>query len=291
MGMIGWFSKSKRVTSEPVPIEIEEPVPPSKPVLPPGRVLLNLGCGAHYHADWVNIDVAPSDESVFRHDLLEPLPIDDASCDAVYHSHVLEHLHREAAPVFLSECFRVLKPGGVVRVVVPDLETIARLYLSNLDEAVRGDQQAMLRHEWMTLELLDQLVRERTGGLMLEYWKQNPMPVEDFVFERLGWEARRFVERWRGQESAKSVPTKKKKSSPEAVTAFRNSGEVHRWMYDRVSLARLLRETGFEDVLVCSAEESRIPDFSSFHLDADEHGVVRKPDSLFVEAIKPRTNS
>ncbi len=67
---------------------------------------------------------------------------------------------------------------------------------------------------------------------------------------------------------------------------FRNSGEIHRWMYDRVSLARLLREIGFAEPVVCGADESRIPDFDSFQLDRVD-GFARKPDSLYVEAIKP----
>jgi hypothetical protein len=67
---------------------------------------------------------------------------------------------------------------------------------------------------------------------------------------------------------------------------FRNSGEIHRWMYDRYSLRRLLEQAGFIDVRICRADESRIPDFNSYNLDVVE-GKVRKPVSLFMEGIKP----
>jgi hypothetical protein len=67
---------------------------------------------------------------------------------------------------------------------------------------------------------------------------------------------------------------------------FRSSGEIHRWMYDRVSLTRLLREVGFDEPTVCRADESRIPEFDSFQLDRVD-GFARKPDSLYIEAIKP----
>ena len=68
---------------------------------------------------------------------------------------------------------------------------------------------------------------------------------------------------------------------------FSESGELHRWMYDRVSLARLLRACGFTDVCRVTAEESRIPGWSEYGLDADPaNGLPRKPGSLFVEAIK-----
>ena len=67
---------------------------------------------------------------------------------------------------------------------------------------------------------------------------------------------------------------------------FRNSGEVHRWMYDRYSLSRLLIESGFINIHICQADESSIPDFNTYELDSCQ-GNVRKPDSLFIEATKP----
>ena len=119
---------------------------------------------------------------------------------------------------------------------------------------------------------------------MLEYWKQNPMPAEDFVFERVGWEARRFVERWRADPASVSpVPTR----TAEEIGRFRLGGEAHKWMWDRVSLTRLLLAAGFVDVRVCAATDSGIAGFAAFQLDADEAGRVRKPDSLFIEARRP----
>jgi len=67
---------------------------------------------------------------------------------------------------------------------------------------------------------------------------------------------------------------------------FRNSGEIHRWMYDRFSLRRLLEQVGFIDVHIWQADQSQIPDFNNYGLDTVE-GKVRKPDSLFMEGIKP----
>ena len=67
---------------------------------------------------------------------------------------------------------------------------------------------------------------------------------------------------------------------------FRNSGEIHRWMYDRYSLSRLLTQSGFTKIRVCQANESAIPNFNTYELDVYQ-GKIRKPDSLFIEAIKP----
>jgi len=242
-------------------------------------MLLNLGCGSHYHNAWTNLDISPVGKEVIQHDLShEPLPFEDGSCAVVYHSHVLEHIPPTAVPNFLQECCRVLVEGGVIRLAVPDLEGIAREYLAQLDA---GDQA---KHEWMIYELVDQLARHRSGGRMMAYWQQSPMPAEEFVLKRMGREASDFVQKSRAQSPASDQPPIDE--TPEAVGAFRLSGEVHRWMYDRLSLASLLEAAGFRNVRVCTAIESSIPDFQRYGLDADSDGNVRKPDSLFMEAVK-----
>ena len=253
-----------------------------------GKKLLNVGCGERIHEDWVNLDLVPRRPGVIAHDIRSGLPFADNSFSAVYHSHVLEHMRRSAAPALLRECYRVLEPGGILRVVVPDLETIAALYLKNLEGAVAGDTESARRHEWMLLELLDQMVRDESGGEMLKYWKQNPMPAESFVIERMGSEVRQCLEVLRKNPTSVPEPPTREPTNEEQVD-FRASGEVHRWMYDRWSLRRLLEECGFSDVRVCAASESRIPGFGTYLLDCEEDGSTRKPDSLFVEAQKPHT--
>jgi len=246
--------------------------------------LLNLGCGTHFHPAWVNVDIAPGDPRILRHDLQARLPFEDASFGVVYHSHVMEHLPRRRAMPFLKECYRVLAAGGIIRVVVPDLETITRLYLKYLDGALTGDKESAQRHEWMTLELLDQIAREQPGGEMLKYWQQNPMPVEDFVIERMGQELRDC----RAAMAGHPVPPEDPFPPDEMkIARFRQSGEIHKWMYDQWSLRVMLENCGFRDIAVCAANESKIPGFDNYRLDVTSDGSVRKPDSLFMEALKP----
>ncbi|MBA3023721.1 MAG: methyltransferase domain-containing protein [Proteobacteria bacterium] len=61
-------------------------------------------------------------------DITKGLPIIGASCDAVYCSHVLEHLSLDDCRVALRNTYKILKPGGVFRFVLPDLEYLIRLY-------------------------------------------------------------------------------------------------------------------------------------------------------------------
>ena len=253
---------------------------------------VNLGCGSTFHSDWDNFDLVPV-QGVRLLNLLSAFPIEDAAVNACYSSHVLEHLSRSYAPRFLAEIFRVLVPGGIVRIVVPDLEQITRLYLNELDAAAQDLPGAKARHEWMTMELLDQMTRTISGGFMGRLWKSRPLDSKDLIVERLGQEAGRWIEYFdqkisEGQMEPLDAKSIYDQPEPTVLDAseFRVRGEIHQWMYDRVSLSNLLRGTGFKEIQVCRADESRIPSFDSYHLDRDKEGRIRKPDSLFMEGIK-----
>ncbi|MFO0827557.1 MAG: methyltransferase domain-containing protein [Phycisphaerales bacterium] len=256
--------------------------------------LLNLGCGRRRHPAWTNADLVPDSPEVLQVDLRCPLPFLDGEFDAVYSSHALEHLAPDAGRRVIVEMHRVLRPGGVVRVVVPDLEGICRAYLAQLDAMDRGDASAIDRHAWMTIELVDQLARVRKGGLMLRWWQREPVPAEPFVIERLGAEASDAIAHIRRRRQELGRPPLHATNWDDVgdapaddQLAFLASGESHRWMYDRLSLGALLERCGFERVMRTSAQESRIPQWGEFALDLDDRGRARKPDSLFMEAIRP----
>ena len=86
---------------------------------------LNVGCGNKYHKQWINVDMASNYPHVKAHNLLKGLPFSDNQFDVIYHSQVLEHFPKDKAADFIRECFRALKPGGILRVVVPDLGQFA----------------------------------------------------------------------------------------------------------------------------------------------------------------------
>lgn len=262
---------------------------------------LNLGCGQRFHPDWENLDFVAKAPGVRAHDLREGIPFSDSSFDVVYHSHLLEHFPRQAAGKLLRECHRVLKPGGIVRVAVPDLEQIGRLYIEALEKSLAGDRNWQARYEWILLEMYDQTVREKPGGEMLEYAVRGPMPEKEFVTARLGGEFRRMVAEI--SKAATAASGGKAASIGDSVRRklarlvlgrkglraydlgkFRLSGEAHRWMYDRYSLGRALEQAGFQSPRKVGASESSIEGWASFHLDTEPDGSVYKPDSLFMEA-------
>lgn len=270
---------------------------------------LNLGCGERVHPDWVNIDLVARQPGIIACDLTNGIPVGSESADAVYHVAVLEHLRRSDAAKFLKEIYRVLKPGGIVRIGVPDLEKICRTYLEKIDAALTGDEQAGYDYDWIMLEMFDQMVRERSGGEMAGYFRQNPLPNELFVLERIGDEGRKLSQVMRLQQAkgrAKNgegfirglarrfrdgllaLFAGRNAAKALAIGRFRLAGEVHHWMYDRFSLARELTAAGFHNPKVCAPSESSIEDWNDFRLDVEPDGAVTKPDLFLMEARKPK---
>ena len=169
-------------------------IPPSSETRHIGKSkrLLNLGCGATFHPEWLNIDFHDHGGAVLAYDLRLGIPFADDTFDVVYHSHVLEHFTYNQGRRFLRECFRVLRPGGLVRLAVPDLENISRAYVASLDAVRAGEPGSADRHEWMIIELIDQMTRIRSGGAMADYWRQSPLPQEEFLLSRSGMELINF---------------------------------------------------------------------------------------------------
>jgi SAM-dependent methyltransferase len=272
--------------------------------------MLNLGCGHRFHPAWENADIAPQSPAVRRVDVATGIPFPDRHFDVVYHSHMIEHIRVGDVQRFLRECWRVLTPGGIIRIATPDLERLCAVYLQKLQASAAAD------HEWTVIEMLDQMVREQSGGAMLGYLRQNPLPNEGFVLERIGEEGRgllasiraarpaqpangsrglaarlrddlrrrktrvkeALITRWYGRDALQAL----------AIGRFRLSGEVHQWLYDRASLAATLVASGFCDPAVRGAAESAIANWAGYALDTTPAGVVVKPDSMFMEARKPR---
>jgi predicted SAM-dependent methyltransferase len=258
--------------------------------------MLNIGCGSKFHKDWINMDMASASPDVKIANFLKGIPLPDASMDVVYHSHVLEHFSRRDGEQLIAHCSRVLKPGGIIRIALPNLEVMVREYLDNMEKALAGDAAAVDNYDWMMLEMYDQTVRNTSGGEMGQWLFREKIPNEAFVLKRVGTD----VLKWR--EAAKNTSRRKKitwqdvkRKMRKTITAlmpsgirkpleigqFRQGGEIHQWMYDRYSLKRLLEKTGFQNAVQQTAETSYIPNWENYGLDNPTEKA-----SLFMEAIK-----
>lgn len=121
----------------------------------PEGLKLNIGSGPKVLEGWISIDgswqarfsghpllsriaskltgrtIGTWPEGILCCDIRRRLPFADASVAALYASHILEHVYRSEAVAFLREARRVLRPGGICRIVVPDAAGIVSWYLAN----------------------------------------------------------------------------------------------------------------------------------------------------------------
>ena len=103
-----------------------------------------------------------------------PLEFADETFDAVYAYHVFEHLTPSQGERCAQQIFRVLKAGGIWRVSVPDLETSCRHYLATLHAADDDcSRENLVRYRWAVMAIFEQMVRDRTGGMMLDAIEQG----------------------------------------------------------------------------------------------------------------------
>ena len=87
------------------------------------------------------------------HDLRKPLPFADETFEAAYTSHTIEHLYFEQALNLLEEIYRVLAPGGILRVVVPDLRSMVKEYFEMLSSGdTTGSAAQELNHRLLFRE-------------------------------------------------------------------------------------------------------------------------------------------
>lgn len=368
--------------------------------------MLNIGCGSTFHEDWVNVDIYSTSEHVLEMDIRKGIAFEDSSFDVVYSSHVLEHMTKYSAENLVAEMVRVLKPGGILRIVVPDLEAIINNYVKFKKELVNDyNPLTEANYDWTMIELYDQILRTTPGGTMIPYMLNPELLNKDFIIERFGWEAERifnpisiviqqikklsitkekllifgtgsfgmkidsifknnsincsaFIDndksKWGQKLNGKQIFSLEEIDEKSLIivcsswweeisiqlinkgmiegkdfivfdktininkmdtisdskedklkkvyryineelgedyeqifkeSIFRNSGEIHQWMYDSFSLSRLMQKSGISDSKVCMGNESNIPNFFEYKLDTLD-GKVRKPDSLFMEGYK-----
>jgi SAM-dependent methyltransferase len=179
------------------------------------------------------------------------IPFADGTSDAVYHSHLLEHFDRDDALDFLIECCRVLKPGALIRIVVPDLKTWVDAYTRSASNVIGAE--GISRHEQVINDLFGQFVLRQPAT------RGSQKSVV------------RWLERLILGDSA-------------------SVGWKHQWMYDRFTLPALLARAGFDDARTVSASESRIEGWTEFGLDVDPDGREHMPGSLRIEAVRPRSS-
>ncbi len=130
---------------------------------------LHIGCGLLAPEDWKNVDVSPSlristiplvgpvlqsiisdvkwPKSVEYGDIVKGLNVEKDSCALIFSAHVLEHISLSDFQIAMNNIYSYLKPGGVFRAIVPDLEHFISLYNKKRANQASSAQAA---HEFMS---------------------------------------------------------------------------------------------------------------------------------------------
>jgi predicted SAM-dependent methyltransferase len=96
-----------------------------------GLCKLQLGAAGNLLPGWINTDYERGTAPTYFMDAAATFPIGDGLVDYVFSEHMIEHISYPAGNRMLAECFRVMKPGGAIRLATPDLFRIVSLYFPN----------------------------------------------------------------------------------------------------------------------------------------------------------------
>ncbi len=165
---------------------------------------VNLGSGHICLDDWINIDSSfnarlakyprlryllfkvgilpkryyetPWSEHIHKimvRDVCKKLPFEEESIDFIYSSHLIEHLRKDEAEKLLRECFRVLKRDGLIRLIIPDLEILARNYIKEIE----GIQNNKVKKDYLPserfLDILDVGVEKSKTPFILKIFSSG----------------------------------------------------------------------------------------------------------------------
>lgn len=219
---------------------------------------LQIGAGGNLLSGWLNTDLEPTSPDVFFLDATVNFPFPDNAFDYVFSEHMIEHVGYRQGLFMLAEIFRVLRPGGRVRIATPDMRKIVRLYGAEKSEA----EKAYL--EWSATEILGLYSPEKS---MLQQrrpeWAIDHRHVERFYPEA-------------NEDSASFVVN----------NFFRGFG--HQFLYDEQSLSAILLEAGFVDLLFCAPGESNDPILTGIERHGSRIGdLMNSVETMVVEARRP----
>jgi len=211
-----WLKRNRRIQPGTTPVKI------------------NVGSSLAVYRDWLNIDVGFNiflakfpvsilkyyyrksgakswwteeefigklkNHTFYHHRIEYGLPFDDGAVDFVYSSHTFEHLFKKDAIFFLNESMRVLKPGGILRLCIPDLKYALKLYYNGKKEESmelffpNSKSDYTSRHLYMyDFEMLSELL-DKAGFVEIKECGYQKGETPDIEFLDVRPEATLFVE-------------------------------------------------------------------------------------------------
>jgi len=187
-------------------------------------------------------------ENIMVHNLKKGIPFANNSIDVVYHSHVFEHISKQHAEKFQKEIFRVLKVGGIKRIVIPDMEILCSELINHLVQCDENEHENK-NHDNYIDNIIGQCVQENSVGTTRQLRLQR-------ILEKL------------------------------VLGSAKKRGQTHQWMYDRINLKLLLIKSGFSNIRNLNYNVSDIKNWNNYGLDMNKDKSVYKKRSLYMECTK-----
>ncbi len=261
---------------------------------------LNIACGSSFidETNWVNLDYKSS-KGVKRANLLNKLPFPDLTFDAIYCSHFIEHIPLRKIDSFFQECFRVLRPEGVLRIVMPNYVFLCKEFIINFEN------KDFEKADFIKILTLDQLIRTYRGGYLKEYLvnihNSENQDLKNYIQEIIGedFEAMKKSSSLLDQLNIsnffrmleilwiRSISLFLPSSFRDQNVSFASVGEKHAWLYDEESIKKELEKNNFKDIFFPSFDESYL---GNLFYELDIHPLNKKPrkgiHQFFIEAKK-----
>ncbi len=269
---------------------------------------LNVACGDTFIEDdsWINVDFTSHSPIVKKANILDGLPYEDNTFDVVYSSHFIEHIPVDKIELFFDDVYRILKPGGLIRLVTPDLEFLNNEYKINYDK------KAFKKANFITSLTLDQCVRSVSGGKLKKdmdnFYNSNDTEMINYIKLLIGPDAFEYVDSNDISFIEKVLIKVKKdpkfifnilfmirvkifsfflpKSFRELNLSNASIGEKHMWLYDFNSLSELLKNSSYIDITRTNFNESNYYNYIFSKLDIKNSLPRKGIHQLFVEALK-----
>lgn len=239
----------------------------------------NVGAGIFKRDGWTNLDLAsdhyaPQQSDFVEYDLTsgEPLPIADASATIIYCSHVIEHVPDADVERLLAESYRALMPGGVLRLVTPDIDLAFAAYLNNDIEFFRAyyPTQHIDHPQQIGLNIMPS---EATAAQLFIHAVASQLSTMD----------RDPCGKVTDEVLAESLQERGTAETIDMMCRITKPGrpENHRNWFSDAKLAGMMSRVGFATVYRSGWMQSRHPEMRDYKA-FDPHPTI----SLFMEAIR-----
>lgn len=248
----------------------------------------NIGAGKFRHPFWTNIDLknewyatAQKDSTFINYDLfsLKKLPIPDNYAEIVYSSHTIEHINDKAAQNMFNEVYRIIKEGGIFRIITPNIDLEYRafrdndinyFYWINRYSQINEVQRIKLKIP-MNKASIEQIFLHHFASYLSELFDDDTLPKIS------NEELHEIFSKYEYEEALNHITSR---CSLDKLTKIYFGNHMNWW--NEKKAFRMLKEAGFNEIYRSGYGQSFCPILRNLNL----FDNTDPKTSLYIEAIK-----